>query len=191
VRAGADRGRIWRVFPAGKRPRPSRALAKFPPGELAAVVASPNGVERDLAHRLLLEAAPNANVVRALEKIGAESPYASSRAQALAILSALGKLDPARRAAAVRDEDPRVRRFAVSLSESGGLLDSLLPLIADPDAGVRYQLALTLGEFSSEPAGRALADLAARDGASAWPRAAKRTLSSRSSAKRRRCKAVS
>jgi len=74
------------------------------------------------------------------------------------------------------DRYPRVREFAVRIAESflrpasgkrpdRKFVNALLPLANDPDVRVRYQLALTLGEWDDLRAGRALAQIALKDGA--------------------------
>lgn len=238
-RAGASKGRIWRMFPTGKKPRPIRDLTKLAPPQLAEVLDSPNGVERDLAHRRLLEvrqssslsanaaqlqtteptkspgvaASPSppalaggvgrgevgaqdgqnfpAEVTSVLARIAATSRHPASRAQALTVLAQLSGTPGETLSAGLRDSDPHVRRAAVRhaelgmrLSEPHALPDNptggsesrapaaLLTLTNDPDARVRFQLALTLGEFRDPAVGLALVALARRDPASPWHRAA-------------------
>lgn len=54
VRAGADLGRIYRVYPRAATPRPTPDLAKLSDTRLVAVMNSANGPLRDLVHRELL-----------------------------------------------------------------------------------------------------------------------------------------
>lgn len=179
VRAGSERGRIWRVFPQKAKPRPIRNLATLLETDLTSVIDSPNGVERDLAHRLLLEA-PSLNFapVQKLAGLALHSPRAPTRGQALAVLHQRGRLDSMVLFAALRDSHPGVRRLAIRLCEpippatDAAPADPLLALTDDADASVRFQLALTLGEFQSEAAGFALARLALRDCSDEWSRAA-------------------
>lgn len=240
-RAGADKGRIWRVFPSGKKPRPICDLTKLTPKQLAEVMDSPNGVERDLAQRRLVQnqaATPtNTELLRrvtpvkssgevaspsppalaggegwgevggqeartfpeaataVLGRIATTSLHPASRAQALATLAQLGSLTDELLTGALRDPHPGVRRVAVSLTEPGVRTGArlsepqessitpaggsksrapavLLALTNDPDSRVRYQLALTLGEFRDPAVGPALVALARRDAASPWHRAA-------------------
>lgn len=249
-RAGADKGRIWRVFPTGKKPRPIRDLTKLTPRQLAEVLDSPNGVERDLAHRRLLEVGQTSSLslglpapqneaaqpqpathtksphkaaspsppalaggegrgevggqdartfpeaaTAVLDRIATTSHHPTSRAQALAALAQLGSLTDELLTGVLRDPHPSVRRLAVSLTEPGARTGArlsepressitpaggsesrapaaLLALTNDPDSRVRYQLALTLGEFRDPAVGPALVALARRDVASPWHRAA-------------------
>ncbi len=190
-RAGANMGRIWRVFPTGKMPRPIRNLTKLTPSQLVEVLDSPNGVQRDLTHRQLLQVKQESLPVTQLTRVAARSPKPSSRVQALAVLAQSGVLSNELVAASFKDGTPSVRRVAVRLAETGARLSGarapssaeargtesrapagLLALTNDSDSRVRYQLALTLGEFRDPAIGPALAALARRDPASPWHRAA-------------------
>ncbi|MHA3775332.1 neutral/alkaline non-lysosomal ceramidase N-terminal domain-containing protein [Verrucomicrobiota bacterium sgz303538] len=182
VRAGADKGRIWRVFPVGTTRSRVRDLTKLSPAELAATIDSTNGPTRDIAQRLLMDL-PRETLIREavteLVRIAGQPGRAASRAQAAAILRECDRLDEQLLIALLSDPDPRLRRFAVMLcepqfgAENANASDALLALVNDPDPSVRYQLALTLGEFRhDDAAGRTLAQIAARDGASEWHRAA-------------------
>ncbi len=176
VRAGANRGRIFRVHPAAeRRPAPWRLDGLDALG-LAGRMASGNGVVRDLAHRMLLErreAATAVPVLAELRRVANESGPAQ-RAQALATLRDLGAPDDAAVLSACASPEPRLRRFAASLFERHGdgtaAPAALLALASDPDAGVRFQVALTLGAYSQTDAASALARVAAFPGADAWTR---------------------
>ncbi len=127
VRAGADRGRIWRVVPQGRAVRPIRDLTRLNADELAGVLASPNGVERDLAHRLLIEPGQNDPVLpMALGRIVRSGPNPASRVQALAVFSGRGDLAGPVLHASLKDPDPRVRQNALrrmeGRSDASGML---------------------------------------------------------------------
>src|SRR5438552_7859955 len=53
LRAGHDLGRIYRVYPADKKPRAIVLMDKMKPEELVKQLESPNGWTRDMAHQLL------------------------------------------------------------------------------------------------------------------------------------------
>src|SRR5213080_2287320 len=53
-RAGEDRGRIYRVFPAGHRPAPPPKLDKLSVSQLVAALDYPNGWQRDKIQQMLL-----------------------------------------------------------------------------------------------------------------------------------------
>jgi len=185
VRAGADRGRLWRVLPKGAQARRSRNLTEFSARDLAEVIGSPNGPTRDLAHRLLLDVPAEefaGQAAPALRALASHGSAAAGRAQALAVLRQCNQLDQPLLAAALADPDARVRRFATTLSEPHERAPfvqskaeppvALLRCLNDPDAAVRFQLALSLGAFAHDKFGSALAELALKDGGSEWHRAA-------------------
>jgi putative membrane-bound dehydrogenase-like protein len=161
IRAGADKGRIYRVFPTDAKLRPVPNLAKLDNTALAAAIDSPNGWQRDTAQRVLTEHAAK-DTAPVLRGLVANARNAKVRVQALATLDTLHTLDAKTIAAALRDNDPHVRVQALRVSTS--LDDAMLACVDDIDFTVRYQLALTLGNFRDERAAAALAKLAGRDG---------------------------
>ncbi len=176
VRAGADKGRIYRIVPEGQPLRRVPRLDALATHELAAALESPNGVLRDNVQRLLVHRADLA-AVPVLEDLARSSSRPEVRAQALAALEGLHALRSSLLQQAVRDEHPGVRREAVRLSEpwlekDPALARSLLSITGDPAVTVRYQLALSLGEWSNPAAGRALGRIAIRDDSDLWVRAA-------------------
>jgi putative heme-binding domain-containing protein len=176
VRAGHDRGRIYRVYPEGQAPRPVPRLDALTTPELASALESPNGTLRDNVQRLLVHRADRA-AVPVLRTIAAQSPRPESRAQALGALEGLGALDPSAVATALRDPSAAVRRQAVRLTEpwlgrDPALSRAVVALADDPEIRVRYQAALSLGQWDAPEAGRALGAIAARDGGDLWMRAA-------------------
>jgi putative heme-binding domain-containing protein len=164
ARAGAEMGRIYRIVPKGKPLRAIRDLTKLTPADLASALETPNGTERDRVHLELLTRG-GTEAVSAIEKVMLATGHGEVRVQCLAVLDGLHALTPAHLARSLVDLHPRVREHAVRLCEkfSGdeSLVRALAALSADPDRGVRYQLALTLGEFADSHAGQALAALAA------------------------------
>ncbi|HEV7998679.1 MAG TPA: PVC-type heme-binding CxxCH protein, partial [Planctomycetaceae bacterium] len=176
-RAGANKGRIYRVVPEGKPARPWPNLAKMNSNELVAALDSPGGWQRDMAQFLLVERGDE-SVIPALEKMASENPRAETRLQALCTLDGLGRLTPAPLEAALRDKHPGVRRNAVRLCEPFlreegpfGSRDKtalvmgsrISEMIDDPDAQVRLQVACTLGEWNDTSSGDAIARLALAD----------------------------
>lgn len=180
VRAGDDKGRIYRVVPEGRPLRPVPRLDGDDPAPALAALESPNGPLRDMAQRRLVELGPAARpVALALERLAAEHPRPITRAHALRTLEGLGVLALDRIRAALDDPDPKLRREAVKLAELHldrypELAPILVARVDDPDSNVRFQAALALGARPdpSGAAGRALAGLALREGADPWTRAA-------------------
>jgi putative membrane-bound dehydrogenase-like protein len=168
VRAGATLGRIIRIRPTDREPRPMMRLDKLDNAGLVAALDSPNGCQRDLAMQMLLwrdakDAAP------ALAKLAAECPRPEGRLQALCALDGLGKNDVATVGQALADSDVGVRRNAVRvageavshLPEVGPLI---VPLVRDDDVRVRLEVAFALGNWDSQLVGPALVRLAAKAG---------------------------
>ena len=92
VRAGANRGRIYRIFPTGAKLRPVPNLAQLDNAALAAALESTNGWQRDTAQRLLYERHAK-DAVPAVKQLAASALNPKVRVQALATLETLGALD--------------------------------------------------------------------------------------------------
>ena len=169
LRAGADKGRIYRIVPEGKRRRPIPNLAKLNARELVAAMDSPNGWQRDMAQRLLVERGDR-SVSEPLKNLLNVSHAPQVRLQAIATLGLLGALTPESLLTALADPHPAVRCEALRQSETQtGRADSIFPavtaLAADSDAAVRLQTAFSLGAWPAEKSEPVLRDLATRDDA--------------------------
>jgi putative membrane-bound dehydrogenase-like protein len=167
LRAGHDKGRLYRVVPdaGGLRSIPNLAAASV--RQLLAHIDSPNGWQRDTAQRLLVCAQERASAP-ALEQLALESARPKARVQALATLEGLQALTPRVLLRAIADPHPAVREHALRLTEpwlsSTPALETAVSRLADdPELRVRFQLAFTLGASPSPSAGRTLARLAAKD----------------------------
>lgn len=174
VRAGANAGRIYRVLPSGKRVRPIPDLSDQPAAELVKQLATPNGTLRDLIHRELIFRG-DTNAIPHLLTTVLTGKAATTRLYALCILDGLRAsdripFDP------LRDRSAHVRRHAVRIAESRtkeSLIRHLTQELAnDQDKHVRFQLALGLGNWSTQLATNALAKLAVKDMAEPWNKAA-------------------
>ncbi len=145
VRAGADKGRIYRVRAKAKALREVRDLTKLAPAELAGALDSPNGTERDRVHLELLTRryrarkeegrepffpkeegwepffpprAPQEEVaVAGLEKLAAGATLPQVRVQALCAIDGLNAITGPRLVAGMKDTDPHMRQQAVRLCE--------------------------------------------------------------------------
>jgi putative membrane-bound dehydrogenase-like protein len=167
LRAGHDKGRIYRVYPVGKRPRAIPRLDRLDTAGLVAALDSPNGWQRDTAQQMLLWR-NDKSAVPLLEKLAAECKRPLGRLHALCALDGLKALTPALLHKALADAHPGVRRHAIRLCEgqlakAPELGAALLKLVDDADPQVRMQLAYTLGEWADPRAGDALGRLALRD----------------------------
>lgn len=167
VRAGAERGRIYRVR-TDKPLRTIQNLVTLKADQLANALDSSNGMERDRVHAELLWRKDKA-AVRNLADLAGTATEPQVRVQALAVLEGLSGLAPDQVKAALKDTDPGVRVHALKLSEPflgregrepASMLAAVLLLAGDTSAVVLRQLAFTLGESRDPSAGLALADLA-------------------------------
>jgi putative membrane-bound dehydrogenase-like protein len=176
LRAGHDKGRIYRVYPVDKKPRPIPRLDQLSTEELVNALDSPNGWQRDMSMMLLAWRNDKA-AAPLLEKLAAESKRPQARVQALCTLEVVGGDQWKHLATAFRDDHPGVRRNAVRLLIErsnkiakgfdelplGHEFDATLTrLAADPDPQVRMQLAYTLGSLDDKLAGRLLGQLAVK-----------------------------
>ena len=169
LRAGADKGRIYRVFPVGAKLRLPPSLDKLDTAGLVAALDSTNGWQRDTAQRLLVHKQDRA-AVEPLKAMVKSSTNAKARLQALATLDGLKAIDEDALLIALKDAHPAVRAQAIQLSEprlkgqpSAALSAALLALADDGSVRVRYQLAFTLGEWSDPRASQTLLKIAGRD----------------------------
>ncbi len=190
LREGDERGRIYRIVPAGGLPGDRAPFAGFDRSRTEALVdalGDENRWRRTTAQRLLVEehgSAPPPALQRMLRgRLASGEPV--ERLHALWTLSGLGVLEPADLAAAMRDPHPELRRNAVLAFEegkasSGGdadlapLRQTLVQLIDDPAPVVRFQAVLTAGvllrrdvirdpEFERKAAAAVVAGLLARE----------------------------
>jgi putative membrane-bound dehydrogenase-like protein len=163
LRAGHDRGRIYRVYPVRTKPRAMPRLDRMDTAGLVMALDSPSGWQRDMAQMMLLWQKDEASVPL-LRKMARGSDRPQARLHALCTLDGLGTLTTGLLRRALADPHPGVRRHAVRLCE--GRLDNaelgadLLKRLDDADPQVRMQLAYTLGEWDDPRAGAALGRLA-------------------------------
>lgn len=169
LRAGEDKGRIYRVYPVGVTPRPIPQLGQFSPARLVATLESPSGWQRDMAQRLLI-ARGDREIAPALRRLVYNGDRATALLHALCTLDALQTLTPEVIERALADDHPGVRRHAVRLCESAVIrehvaqhsewMENITRLAGDGDPQVRMQVAYTLGMFDDPRAGEALGTMA-------------------------------
>lgn len=167
LRAGEDRGRIYRVAPKGSTRRPIPNLSRLDTAGLVAALDSPNGWQRDRAMEQLV-ARRDPTAIGRLRALLQPSHRPQVRVQALATLGLLGAVDFPTLAAALGDPHPSVRCQALAQAErlapeSRETFDAAAALAADPDPAVRLQTAFTLGQWPLALCEPVLRELATRD----------------------------
>ena len=112
LRAGSQEGRIYRVFPVDRRPRPIPRLDRLDTAGLVAAIDSPSGWQRDTALRLLLHR-NDRSAALPLRRLIRSTRRPQARAQAIAALALLHGLDAE---TARLPSTTRIRRFGGSRS---------------------------------------------------------------------------
>lgn len=159
LRAGSDRGRIYRVVAVDSPARVPR-LAGLDDAALVARLESDNGTVRDLVHQMLLWRGTGAVEELKALAVGGTRPLA--RVHALAVLDGLDQLDVATLRRTLSDPHRGVVRHAIRLSDGripGGKLGDFPDAVLD-DAFVAVELAGRLGESPGD--GVRIAGLMAR-----------------------------
>ena len=160
LRAGHDRGRIYRIIPSdGKRHEPLH-LHNLSPEKLASALNSPNGWQRDTSHMMLtwLESSERKAAVPALRNILRKSSIPEARVQASSALSDLKMLSREDLAVALADPHPELRRNGLRIGtlDSEELLEKAIGLLRDENPHVQMQAAYALADTGYRPAGVAL-----------------------------------
>ena len=169
LRAGTDKGRIYRVVPEGRPGRRIPNLAAMSSTDLVVAMNSPNGWQRDTAQRLLVER-NELTVTDALTRLLTVTHIPQVRLQALSTLGLLRALTGELVVAALADPHPAVRVEALRQSEAlagkdGIVFNAVLAGASDSDAAVRLQAAFSLGGWPAAQVEPFLRELAARSDA--------------------------
>ncbi|HEX2464623.1 MAG TPA: HEAT repeat domain-containing protein, partial [Thermoanaerobaculia bacterium] len=176
LRAGADRGRIYRIVPRRGLPRRRPPLAELSSVALVAELGSESRWRRDTAQRLLYErggAPGEALRAMALDTAG----EALARLHALWTLEGAGAIDEDVVLAALSDPDAGVRENALQIAErhlpgSSELRGRMVALADDPAVRVRFQAALGLGGLEHPERRAGLERILRRDARHRWSRLA-------------------
>jgi len=173
---GNDKGRIWRVQTDTTTWRPVESLAEWSSEQLVEALSRKNSWWQQTAQRVLIERGA-VSATRPLSELVVQGQSRSARLHALYTLQGLERLKASDVINALDDTDYGVRLHALQLAEPW--LDSdpfvngkVLALANDPDARVRLQLAMTLGESQHPSATDTLISLAVRFGSERWMAAA-------------------
>ncbi len=176
-RAGEAYGRIYRVYPKGRRPGGARTvLDGLEDTALLEAMESENGRVRGLAQQRMVER-QNLEWVPGLRRLAVEHRSARVRLQALMSLATMGQLSEADLLRGLHDPEAQVRKRCVALAERYDappkeIEAALLRLTQDSDLAVRLQLALSLGQWTGEPYARTFLALARSPGNEAFLNAA-------------------
>jgi len=176
--SGKTMGRIYRIVADYhvQSPKPKIDPGKLNTRELVAELENANIWSRMTAQRLLLERQDKKSVSY-LKSLCAKGKTPEARVHALRTLEALGGLTEREIKDALHDKNPAIREHAIQLAEprlsdSPSLVKELLTLAVDPDARVRFQCALSLGDVNDDRIIRPLAKIAAQNLNDKWTRAA-------------------
>ncbi len=166
LRAGADRGRIFRVVPVGSNRRPIPRLDKLDSAGLIAALDSSNGWTRDTIMRLLSETTEKIPVDR-LINVYQTTKRPQVKVQILHIMENMKMDRGSVVASALTDPNAEVRRHGVETADLK-VLDTpigagVLGRASDPDARVRFAAAFKLAGRPERAAGVALAAILDRD----------------------------
>ena len=175
LRAGQDRGRIYRITPGDGRRFAAPKLQGLPSIRLVGLLAHSNQWWRVTAQRLLVQR-KDRSVVHPLREL-ARGRNPLGRLHALWTLQGLGSLVEPLVLEALADREPGLRTQALLLAEpfvahSTSLQQRIPALAGDVDPGVRLQAALTLGQLSAELARPGLQRILIADRSSRWTRLA-------------------
>lgn len=175
VRAGDDKGRIYRVLPREGLPKRRINLANASIEYLMHTLDDPNIWQRQTAQRLLIER-KNRAATGMLTGFLSASQSAQGRLHAMWTLHGLNALSDEQVLKLLNDPEAGVRENALKIAETRARRNSeigqkLRALAQDPDPRVRFQVALSLGEIRDESED-ALYAIAVRDLEDQWTRLA-------------------
>ena len=176
--SGRDMGRIYRMVSSDIAPAGASGTEWLNSNvsENARLLMSEWEWERAMAFQILLER-KDTSASGVLRQQVLNAGLVECRVRSLWMLYLLGCLDQETHMTALRDRSPLVREQAVKIAsampgEKPYLLGPLLRLSQDPDTRVRFLTSLALGDFGSDEAMVALAQIAAKDGVDSWSRTA-------------------
>ena len=151
---GKHTGRIWRIVPESYSAKPARPnLSNATTPELVKLLAHADDWWRTTAQRLILER-QDPQATEPLRGMLA-SPEPRARLLAARLLENRGQWREKDALALLRDPHPRVREQAVLLAEhwlpsSSAVQHAVCNLAVDSDARLRFQVALSLGEWDDD-----------------------------------------
>ncbi|RLS55943.1 MAG: hypothetical protein DWH91_08025 [Planctomycetota bacterium] len=189
LRAGADKGRIYRVRKKGQERIKTTDMTQLSQLRLHVVSldahhGSNNGWQRDSAQQVILTRDQVSDDAIAMLRVNAAKDRSNQppvkpliRLQSIATLSGLGLLRAEDLVAALQSYDPRLvvaalRLVTIDHLDEQSILDVIPSLVAHESLEVRYQLATLLGSCQSPNVPQWLGDLILSDPNDPWLRAA-------------------
>lgn len=166
-----NRGRIYRVVYKGGKRSPKPNMLNETSEQLLQYLGHPNGWWRDNAQKLIVSRGDK-TVVPELKNIATGASGKDNhlaRIHALWTLDGLDAMDRTTLDHALNDEDARVRKTAVWISEPGlvsgdtGLMDEVAKLKNDPDYDVRVQVLLSMSRSGADAARDIVKEIASRN----------------------------
>ena len=155
VRAGDASGRIYRIYPRGKRPALLPDLTKMSGDELGQHMESPHGTLRDLVQQEIVMR-QSSDAAAALRGRTIYSKRPAVRVQARWTLNALNEIVYNDFALGIKDPAANVRAQTARMMEQSkhpGVLKLLLDALeAENDAQAAQQMACSLGTWNHDPA---------------------------------------
>jgi putative membrane-bound dehydrogenase-like protein len=145
VRAGDNKGRIYRVYRKDGPPRRIRNLTKLPTPELALALDSPSGTERDRVHRELLNR-DDRTALSNLRQLASKDSRPSVRVQAAFAIDSLAGMTPQELGDRLhRESDPQARAGLLRLAgHTPNVLMEIQGGLRDDDMSVRFQAVLAM-----------------------------------------------
>ena len=150
-RLGKDQGRIYRIFPEGKRPDSWATLADQIGGDPFELLKSRNGIQRDLGHRILSQRRIGNEISKLRALAGDKSVSSLTKLHALHLLGEFEGLQPEDLKGALASDYFALRRAVPKLAETlklsePSVREGIAALDSDADPRVTFQLVLSLGE---------------------------------------------
>ncbi len=162
--AGQQLGRIYRVIPINRTLRPITDLRTMSSEQLVAAIDQDNGVQRDLAHQLLLWR-DDRSVTESLERLAVDAKHPVAKIHAMHLLQHDLACSPEVLTRVLDDQTPGVRCHAIKLSEPllashPELMTRVLWLAGDTDFEVAMQAIYSLGSIIDRRCTEAIANVA-------------------------------
>ncbi len=172
LRAGSDRGRIYRVSANESQTNSIRRFDQLSSEQLVQQLHSPNGALRDLAQQWMIERDDPVATPQLIQLAG-DNSNPRARVHALSILEVRQQLPTSVLLSALEDSHPGVLLVAIQIAESRldsepEILQRLAKTAQQSDLRVVLRTALALGQTEAPAAGKILAQIASSGELDPW-----------------------